>query len=401
MNEVIYKRELNHSYMVLKCEEADIIGRYTYRMMAANHIGKLLDCTQRQMDGVAWLYYDISSRQPLERLYESRKMGVEEIWTILHSVAAMQADLGEYLLDEQGLLLDADRLFADVETEELYFCFYPGQVSESRRYAKLADFFLEHVDHGQEHAVNLAYRFYSMSKAEYFVLNSFFPFMEKERNAWKQELGQKGLEEEENSFSENSEQADLLLVDNFDDEKAGVMKPEEVAGRKSGKKRLLFWKLFGKRRKEDVQGKEDQEDSDVWTETVWDSYVKQTEYEGTGETIYFADLKQPDGGMKGIPCLTEENGERQFLLEDLPMTVGKLKGKVSVVLTDSSVSRMHARFEQGPGGVYVMDLNSRNATLLNGKKLAPNESMPLKDGDLIQFGRERFRYGFLDSKTVK
>ena len=41
MNEVIYKRELNHSYMVLKCEEADIIGRYTYRMMAANHIGKL------------------------------------------------------------------------------------------------------------------------------------------------------------------------------------------------------------------------------------------------------------------------------------------------------------------------------------------------------------------------
>ena len=426
MSEAIYKRELNHSYMVLKCEDPDVTVKYAYRMMTANRIGRLLDCTQRQMDGVAWLYYDISSRQPLERLYESRKMGVEEIRTILHSIAAMQEDLGEYLLDEQGLLLEAGQMFADVETEELYFCFYPGQVLESRRYAKLADFFLEHVDHGQEHAVNLAYRFYSMSKADYFVLNSFFPFLEKERTAWKQESGQRGPAAEESGFAEVFGQEELLLVDGLDEEKEGMVneqearaskaktskaktskakdretKEPETSGGRSGKGNSLFRRLFGKNAKAHVRKKEEPQEAGIWEETVWDSYVKQIEYGGTGETIYFADLKQPDGKMKGIPCLTEENGERQFLLDDLPVTVGKLKGKVSLVLTDNSVSRMHDRFEIGPGGVYLMDLNSRNGTLLNGEKLAPNESMPMKDGDLVQFGRERFRYGFLDSKTVK
>ena len=43
-----------------------------------------------------------------------------------------------------------------------------------------ADFFLEHIDHGQEQAVNLAYEFYRLSKADYFVLSSFLPFLEKD-----------------------------------------------------------------------------------------------------------------------------------------------------------------------------------------------------------------------------
>ena len=50
----------------------------------------------------------------------------------------------------------------------------------------IADFFLEHIDHGQEQAVNLAYEFYKLSKADYFVLSSFLPFLEKEMAALKQ-----------------------------------------------------------------------------------------------------------------------------------------------------------------------------------------------------------------------
>ena len=181
MDDVFYKRELNHNYMVLKSESRDLAARYEYRMMTENRIGKLLSCSQRQLDGEIWLYYDISSLQPVKRLYESKKLDIHELGRIVHAIADIQEDLSEYLMDEQGLMLDTDMLFTDIETEELYFCYDPGHHGPENRYAKLADFFLENVDHGQEPAVNAAYQFYKMSKSEYFVLSSFLPFLEKEQ----------------------------------------------------------------------------------------------------------------------------------------------------------------------------------------------------------------------------
>lgn len=409
MNGVIYKRELNHSYMVIRSDTCNITENYAYRMMTQNHIGRLLECSQRYLDGEPFLYYDISSRQPLERLYESRKLDVEALRRILYEVSAVQQDLGEYLMDEQGLMLEPEMIFANVETEELYFCFNPEPRRAEGHYVRLADFFLGHVDHGEEHAVNIAYQFYQMSKAEYFVLSAFLPTLEKEAAAWKAAKdGVKGIGTWEDTAAGQEAVQDMLWED--------LQEAEETEAEAS--KKSWIERIFSRKRKNDsdrrkrkgIFGRKDPalkeaEESAVgkeeWPETVWSSYAGQEASIQSGETVYFADLNRPSKKPQGVPCLTEEDGERQFLLKDLPVTVGKLKGKVTVVLSDSSVSRMHARFEDGEEGICVQDLNSRNGTLVNGKKLAPNESVQLAPGDLIQFGRERFLYGFIDSKVLK
>lgn len=383
MNEIQYKRELNHSYMVIPCGNRDISESYAWRMMTENHIGKLLDCTQRCLNGETFYYYDITSRQPLERLYESRKLNVENLREILYATAAMQEDLGEYLLDEQGLMLESGMIFADVETEELYFCFHPEKKDSGCCYEKLADFFLGHVDHGDEHAVNIAYQFYKMSKSAYFVISSFLPFLEKEIASGRQEnelYNDSGREYEELAdFAESTEPV------------------EEETREWKKEKKGWFWRIFGRKRNR----KREDEPVESRMEAVWDTYEGQIDFIQTGETVYFSDLDKPCKEKKGIPCLTEEGGDRQFCLENLPLTVGKLKGRVSIVLTDHSVSRMHARLESLGGEICVMDLNSRNGTVINGKKLSPNESAALYEGDLVQFGRERFRYGFIDSNALK
>lgn len=390
MGEAIYKRELDHSYMVLKCEEGDLTGGYAYRMMTRNRIGKLLDCSQRQMDGETFLYYDISSRQPLERIYEARKLGIRDLSHIIHAVSAMQEDLGEYLLDGQGLLLEAETIFGDVETEELYFCFYPGKEKSVGCYARLADFFLEHVDHGQEHAVNAAYQFYKMSKSDYFVLSSFLPFLDREM------AEEKRREERETPVLAEGV---LPLKAEYDTapELDYGMDAQEEDEEEDTKKSFWLFRLFKRRKKREAPvGR-----TEPLAETVWDSYVEQFDLAGSGETVYFTDLDGLTRERRGIPCLSEEGGERIFPLEDLPMTVGKLKEKVAILLQDSSVSRIHARLEATAEGVGVQDLNSRNGTLVNGEKLSPHESVSLQEGDVVQFGRERFRYGFLDSKSIK
>lgn len=425
--EAVYKRELNHSYMVLACSGEELAERYDYRIMMHNRIGRLLPCSLRQMDGEDFLYYEISSKQPLERLYEGGKLKAADLAYIIREIAAVQTDLGEYMLDESGLLLKEGMIFADVETRELYFAFYPGSRSAESQYGGLADFFLGHTDHGQEQAVNLAYEFYRMSKADYFVLSSFLPLLEKELAAVKTgwgtqedpdrrggETAGRTSEETERTAGENgwmSEAAEtggssfLLPEDDFAagqeewlEEAAGKKKGRKTVGGKTtadgkkaadGSKTGVFKRLLSFLQREKKQGTE-QETAEEWSDMVWDSYEQQLYENGSQETVYFADLDKRETSVQKPLCLKSEEGGRKILLRDFPITFGKMQGRVTVVLEDRSVSRLHARIEAGEKGLYVRDLNSRNGTCVNGKKLLPNEAEPLREGDQVSFGRERF-----------
>ena len=94
MKDITYKRELSHSYMVIKSISEEVLDSYAYRMMTQNQIGRLLACSKRQLDGETYLYYDISSRQPIERLFEERKLDVEGLKRILYAIEAILEDLG-------------------------------------------------------------------------------------------------------------------------------------------------------------------------------------------------------------------------------------------------------------------------------------------------------------------
>lgn len=398
MNHVLYQRELNRSYMVLESGCGDLADRYEYRMMAENRIGRLLPCSLRQLDGKSCLYYDISSRQPIGRLFESRKLGIRDLAGIVHAVSDIQEDLSEYLMDEQGLLLAADTLFADIETEELYFCYDPSCRHTGHRYTGLADFFLEHVDHGQESAVNAAYRFYKMAKEDGFVLSSFLPYLDRElhtprapeQDAWQ------GVP------------ADRPCAQYAQCAPPGPEKERETAsGPKEAPVRRSFFSLpalFRKSRFFPRQKKADRPPLQRGPEPqprLWDSCVEQIDDARLGDTLFFPVPELPLRDPEGTPCLREMNTGRRILLEKLPVTVGRLQGKADILLTDGSVSRLHARFETADDGLLVRDLNSRNGTAVNGCELTPNETARLKDGDLLRFGRERFQYGFLDSKSIK
>ena len=80
------------------------------------------------------------------------------------------------------------------------------------------------------------------------------------------------------------------------------------------------------------------------------------------------------------------------------MTVGKMADRTEIVLDDASVSRIHARFfSDGGPDLLLIDLNSRNGTMINDRKLAPNEAAKVESGDKIRFGRECFELAFIDS----
>ena len=77
--EVRYKREVNHNYMILDAPSEG--GGYECRMLASNTIEGLLRFRVRQYEDKREFYYEITSRQPLNRLLEQRKIN-GELWDV-------------------------------------------------------------------------------------------------------------------------------------------------------------------------------------------------------------------------------------------------------------------------------------------------------------------------------
>src|SRR5262249_27533745 len=67
-------------------------------------------------------------------------------------------------------------------------------------------------------------------------------------------------------------------------------------------------------------------------------------------------------------------------------TVGR-KADSNIVLSNPSISRLHALFQRHGRVVWLTDLNSTNGTYVNGRRLESNQRVMLYAGDRIGFSR--------------
>ena len=56
---------------------------------------------------------------------------------------------------------------------------------------------------------------------------------------------------------------------------------------------------------------------------------------------------------------------------------------------DEGVSRIHAEIRLAEDGVFVVDLDSANGTMINDRRLKPQEPSPIRHGDVLQLGHLR------------
>jgi hypothetical protein len=107
---------------------------------------------------------------------------------------------------------------------------------------------------------------------------------------------------------------------------------------------------------------------------------------------------------QGTTCLKSTSLEERVLigrvngkevtipLTNFPTTLGKQPGISDIILDDNAVSKMHAKFEEHEGRIYISDLNSTNGTIRNGAMLDINSPVVLEVGDRLRFGRSCFTY---------
>jgi serine/threonine protein kinase len=116
---------------------------------------------------------------------------------------------------------------------------------------------------------------------------------------------------------------------------------------------------------------------------------------------YIAALQRVQQGVTAPlpqPYLVFIANNRKVLLNGTEMMVGRqdpkreIRPDIQIDDQTMTVGRQHARLIYRQSGWMVEDRNSRNKTRLNGEILPPYEPRPLKDGDLIHFGRIETRF---------
>lgn len=135
--QVSYYKDSIKKYMVVPCPEG-VVG-YQYRMIEMNRIDGILPCEVRYIDGDRFLYYEITGRQSMKSLFEDRRISGAQFRNFLQAIERISDILSEYLLDESQVVLCADQIFLDMNTDQYFFTYYPGEEEASTVFRFIAD----------------------------------------------------------------------------------------------------------------------------------------------------------------------------------------------------------------------------------------------------------------------
>ncbi len=406
MTEVISRNEFDRSYLLIETFAQE--NTYIFKMLTQNSISGIPECKIRYLDEKDFLAYDVTGKKTLERTFADKKMGFSDLTELFYGIRKIMQCANDYLLVREGFLLQPKYMFVDLETGELscLYCLHMESDKPEERYRPLADFLLDRIDHKDEHAVNIAYHFYKISKEEYFSFESFIGFMEKEclLVQAKNQKKEREIKEERVLFEKKDFIIEEETSENEKKDTGNVGKLWIVIGAFGGGVGLImgYWRLpilqrfhlyvlvpgitlvimaiillihnFVGLYKEKRMAIYEEPEEPVRIEDFFEDVADDV-------TVFFDQdeyltLKWKEGHFS-----------KEYVLEEYPVTVGKIQNSVQVVIGDSSVSRLHARFRKQENTIYLQDLDSTNGTYVNEKPLSAGEERIIKRGDEIQFGK--------------
>lgn len=169
MMEISYRREAKRNYLVAgpTGNEPGYEAGYEARMLAHNEIRGLLRMYITYQDGRPSYCYDITSRQPLSRLLDTRFITRDEICQLLIQIHGALNGMEEYLLDAGGVLMEPEYIYVEPELFQTGLCLVPGVQGDFQdKLSRLLQYILKRINHKDRESVVLAYGLYQESLKE-------------------------------------------------------------------------------------------------------------------------------------------------------------------------------------------------------------------------------------------
>lgn len=400
-----YRREMRHNYLVVDPGSLETAGYEVY-MLERNLIRGLLKFHVSRPEGRVCFYYEITSRQPLSRMLESRSLGISGLRRLIMGISEVLEQLEVFLLPEEQLLLDPDYIYADPETQQIYLCLVPGSRQDfPMAIGSLLQYLLGYVDHQDKECVVLAYSLYQESQKENFGIRDLLNIVSGEVTEHVKKEDKKGKSGKVESGYEEYH-GDMLMEDQSKvryGTKPLAPRSSGTPGSSRSKKTDLKsgWKRIFGQAAEQILGRPDtgKQDSRMEEETPWESWrdlleepeaapaVSETEREPM--TTLLVDLTAASGSY----CLRSlQPGLADIPVDSFPFIIGKNSSLADYQLEKETVSRLHVKISQNESGFQITDLNSTNGTKVRGRLLGNNETEVLFPGDEVQIAEWKYHF---------
>ncbi len=369
-----FVRSLNCNYERILLEEKPEEKRYQYCILNRGGIRGLLASSLRYINGAAYLYYNISSKQNLKQLYGGRCITRGWFLDFMWSFQQIDRELGRFLLDRRNILWYPEQIYQDMESNVFSFLYFPYHEG-SNGFKELLEFWVEQIDYNDEALVNCVYQMHEQYERNGDAYLQAKIFEDAERLRAEEKTVKPEMPDRQAKMQETVENT---AADNAGAERIGGKFIEEEPDRKKN-----FLGIFGKKKRE-------REIRESYRQSMQESMngyavAEETAYEEEyGRTIYIEGSAEPVRTKREL-CTPE--GRVLAVLDRAVTTIGKRKEEADVVLEDMSVSRLHARIVKEKEKYYIEDLNSTNGTFKNGLRLQPYEKRELEAEDEIKAGR--------------
>ena len=164
--EVSYSRRLDYQYMMIETDE-EARSDYRLSMLINNRINGFLPVHVQQMNGKSTLSYEITSLENLPEFLDARKITYDEMVSLLLQFCSAVSEVGRYLLDGEGILLEPKYIYVSKSLERIRFCYYPYQHMPLHQSVNvLCRFLIDHIDYDDRRSLELAYGLFQESLRE-------------------------------------------------------------------------------------------------------------------------------------------------------------------------------------------------------------------------------------------
>lgn len=378
MLETEFIRSLQSNYERVHLQDQPDEQRYQYCILTRGGIRGLLPCSLRYINGEAYLYYDITSRQNVAQLYDRQVIDRAWVRDFFWSYEQVTQELGRFLLDEKNILVYPEQIFEDLGSRNFFFLYLPYN-EEGNGFERLLEFVLEHMDYEDVELVECMYFLYEQYEkhGEVYLQNQIFTDVQ--RLEIKAADGTEYVPERDFNGKKISEEEILALRDPIE---TAVQEMEEMPVKKGLLERL------GLRKKKSVKKAEYKERMVVVMEGRAVAEEPEYDEEDYGRTVYIEQRPEESGVRK----LYTPDGRVAATLDKDVFVIGKQREESDLILEDDTISRLHARICKEDDIVLLEDLNSTNGTFKNGLRLQPYEKRRLEEGDEVRFGKLLFVY---------
>ena len=424
--DVKYEKNYGRNQMIISPISPDNIyidelrRNFRVQMIQENNIDGLLNTDVRFINDIPHFYYDISGLQSLKVILESTLLSYELLSKIFIGLYNALISTEKYMLLYEHILPYMEYIFMSSDFSKVYFCYYPLQQQDfcvSTQH--IFDELLKAVNHNDEKAVYLAYTIHKESLNEDFNLQRLLSCLSTVPSTSLQESPTTNYEppvkpliaeptnEINTIFPASDNTLHTSIKSTFKKDTSTFIMKMSVLGV------IIFIALIS------ITAMFILNFYDfkffvillfiIIAIAIYNGYMifnlnapsKLSSMIASQNNFQSGHVVPPDESSTVLltplssDCIyrliyTGADSRQDIELKTFPFVIGK-GNTCDGLLSDPTISRMHAKIEQhqNPSGLnelVIEDLNSTNGTFLNNASLAPYNKTPLSPGDLISFG---------------